>query len=218
MPQRIATCANRVSENDNLRNEYAALFPDVPRDIVFARVALGRPPEAVNLWIGNSHSVTAMHRDNYENIYVQVLGQKHFVLLPPLCQPCVNEQLLQPFTYEREDVESGGRHKTRLSLVQDEEELDEPDGAGDYVPFALWDPDRPDENKTAYSHLARPMRVTLNPGDMLYLPAMWYHKVSQSTSKEGVCVAVNYWYDMDFTGPLVPLTSFVRAIHQKAPV
>jgi jumonji domain-containing protein 7 len=41
------------------------------------------------------------------------------------------------------------------------------------VPFATWDPDRPEVNATPYSRLVQPMRVTLEPGDMLYLPCMW---------------------------------------------
>lgn len=49
------------------------------------------------------------------------------------------------------------------------EEDSEPEG----VPFATWDPDRPDGNATTYSKLIEPMRVTLDKGDMLYLPAMW---------------------------------------------
>lgn len=108
------------------------------------------------MWIGNSYSTTAMHRDNYENIYVQIAGQKHFVLLPALCQPCINEQDLRPTTYVRQGDD----------LVLKTED-------GDNVPFAIWNPDRPHANQTKYSHLAVPMRVTLNPGDMLYLPAMW---------------------------------------------
>ncbi|KAF5017391.1 hypothetical protein F66182_10685 [Fusarium sp. NRRL 66182] len=167
------------TQNDNLREEYIGLFSDVQRDIPFARIALDKEPDAVNLWIGNSKSVTAMHKDNYENIYVQVLGRKHFVLLPPLCHPCVNEQPLRPATYRREDD----------SLKLDMDHDDEP------VPFATWDPDKPEENATRFSHLARPLRATLNPGDMLYLPAMWYHKVLQSCAEEdeGFVLAVNYW-------------------------
>lgn len=80
------------------------------------------------------------------------------------------------------------------------------------VPFATWDPDDPETNTTPFSHLAKPLRVTLNPGDMLYLPAMWfvaveivccadtdtnlrYHKVAQSCADdgEGFVLAVNYW-------------------------
>ena len=158
-----------------MRHEYVALFSEVQRDIPFARIALQRDPDAINLWIGNARSVTALHRDNYENIYVQVRGSKHFVLLPPLCQPCVNERPLRPATYVRRgtgavDGESGSGlgdpAAAALELVPDAEEED-------YVPFPTWDPNWPDVNATAYSALARPVRVSLQPGDMLYLPAMW---------------------------------------------
>ncbi|TLS29576.1 hypothetical protein PpBr36_01564 [Pyricularia pennisetigena] len=162
------------TQNDNLRHEYSTLFSHVQRDIPFARIALGREPEAINLWIGNSRSVTAMHKDNYENIYVQILGRKHFVLLPPLCHPCVNEQRLRPATYARKscsDPDGGGDTKTAATACGLELQLDDGDNAA--VPFAIWDVDRPDEQATPYSKLARPMRVTLEPGDMMYLPAMW---------------------------------------------
>ena len=151
------TVLSNAAENDNLRDEYISLFSDVPKDVPFARIALDKDPDAVNLWIGNSKSVTAMHKDNYENIYVQVLGRKHFVLLPSLCHPCVNEQPLKPATYKR------GDNGMQLEMDSNKES----------VPFAIWDPDRPEQNATKFSHLARPLRVTLNPGDMLYLPAMW---------------------------------------------
>jgi jumonji domain-containing protein 7 len=150
-------------EDDNLRHEYLSLSEDVPQDIPFARIALQKDPDATNLWIGNSRSVTALHKDNYENIYAQILGQKHFVLLPPICHPCVNEQSLTPATYERDGDGSG------LRLREDSDD----DGEAERVPFATWDPDLPQKNATAYSSLAKPIRVTLDPGDILYLPAMW---------------------------------------------
>lgn len=169
----------------------------MPPSIPFARVALDRDPDAINLWIGNSRSVTAMHKDNYENVYVQVRGRKHFVLLPPLCHPCVNEQTLTPATYRR-----GGGGDLELELDRVESRATEDDGerreelaANHLIPFATWDPDFPNVNATSYSRLAEPVRVTLEPGDMLYLPAMWYHKVSQSCPEdgEGFVLAVNYW-------------------------
>jgi jumonji domain-containing protein 7 len=80
------------TQNDNLRNEYETLFADVPKSIPFAKIALAQEPDAVNFWLGNSHSVTALHKDNYENVYVQILGRKHFVLLPPVEAPCVAER------------------------------------------------------------------------------------------------------------------------------
>ncbi|KAI0398347.1 phospholipase A2 [Xylariaceae sp. FL0594] len=202
------------TQNDNLRHEYITLFSQVEKTIPFARIALERDPDAINLWIGNSRSVTALHRDNYENVYVQIAGRKHFVLLSPLFQPCVNEQDLLPATYIRhqDEGQAGKGERRGASLVLRMDADVESEEAPAKVPFATWDPDRPKERATAYSHLADPIRVTLEPGDMLYLPAMWYHKVSQSSSEDGICVAVNYWYDMDFSGPLYSLCSFVRNV------
>ncbi|KAG5979927.1 hypothetical protein E4U55_004620 [Claviceps digitariae] len=188
------------TQNDNFRDEYSCLLPDAQKDIPFARIALQKSPDAVNLWIGNSKSVTAAHKDNFENIFVQIIGRKHFVLLPPYCHPCMNEALLKPATYYRDDQ--------GLSLRLDED--------ADLVPFATWDPDYPQDSPTPLSRFAKPMRVILNPGDMLYLPAMWYHKVSQSSSpdEEGFVVAINYWYDMEFSGPLYPAVSLIRSLSQ----
>ncbi|KAH7092054.1 cupin-like domain-containing protein [Paraphoma chrysanthemicola] len=198
MPTRYAQ-----TQNDNLRNEYATLFFDVPQSIPFARIALEKDPDAINFWLGNSHSVTALHKDNYENIYVQVLGQKHFVLLPPVESACVNERSVLAATYQVRDGIEGQVKEQDLQIVVDEPE--------EYVPFATWDPDRPRENTTQYSQYSQALRVTLDEGDMLYLPALWYHKVSQSCNAEGICCAVNYWYDLDFSGGFWPMSSFMRS-------
>ncbi|PHH64889.1 hypothetical protein CDD81_3746 [Ophiocordyceps australis] len=189
------------TQNDNLRDEYSPLFPDAQKDIPFVRIALQRPPDAINLWIGNSRSVTAIHKDNFENIYVQIRGRKHFTLFPPLCQPCMNEKMLPSATYIRHANSS-------LSLQLDDD--------AQPVPFATWDPDEPEFHTTQWSSLARPMRVTLEPGDMLYLPAMWYHKVTQSCipDDEPFVAAINYWYDMEYSGTLYPLASFLRKLGQ----
>lgn len=192
------------TQNDNLRNEYAILFADVPKSIPFARIALQKEPDAINFWLGNSCSTTALHKDNYENVYVQILGQKHFVLLPPVEAPCVNERSVLATTYTLRDGagSSGGIGQEDLIASVDEPKQ--------YVPFATWDPDDPTSHETAFSQYSQPLRVTLDEGDMLYLPALWYHKVSQSCSDEGLCCAVNYWYDLDFSGAFWSMTAFVR--------
>ncbi|KAK5711833.1 hypothetical protein LTR17_018201 [Elasticomyces elasticus] len=187
------------TQNDNLRNEYANLLPDVPSDIPFARLALGQSADAINLWLGDDRSVTSLHKDNYENIYIQIRGQKDFVLMPPVEMPCVNEQLLQTGRYV---PTSNGELEVQLN-----EEADR-------IPVATWDPDEPEQRTTPYSHLAKPLRITLREGDLLYLPSMWYHKVSQRTGDEGFVCAVNYWYDMDFAGSHWAQTSFIRDVYQ----
>ncbi|KAF5877387.1 putative phospholipase a2 protein [Botrytis fragariae] len=187
------------TQNDNLRNEYSSLFSDVEQDISFARIALQQDPDAINLWIGNSHSITSLHKDPYQNIYVQILGQKHFTLLPPLFHPCINEVPLPSTSYVRSTSDPA-----TLTI--------KPDSPSVELPIATWDPDVPSRNPTKYSHLAQPMHVTLEKGDMLYLPALWYHKVGQSCGEDGICVAANYWYDMDFGGSFWPLCNFVRSV------
>lgn len=206
------------TQNDNLRNEYSTLFSDVPASIPWARIALDTEPDAINFWLGNSYSTTALHKDNYENIYVQVLGRKHFVLMPPVEAACVAERSVLAATYAmkngegsavpKNDVDNGGGQRD----MQRDDLIIKIDAPEEYVPFATWDPDSPAVNATPYSHLSRPLRVTLEEGDVLYLPALWYHKVSQSCNDDGICCAVNYWYDLDFSGSFWSTANFVRSV------
>lgn len=153
-------------------------------------------PDAVNIWIGNDRSVSALHKDNYENLYCQVSGKKNFVILSPLEVVCVEERTLPAATYV---PDTDGKWE-----VVPDEPRDNVHG------WATVDPDSPLEKTGVFWKYSRPLRVTLEPGDMLYLPAMWYHKVSQECGEEGVCCAVNYWYDMDFSGPFYSTVAFVR--------
>ncbi|KAF2278567.1 Clavaminate synthase-like protein [Westerdykella ornata] len=198
------------TQNDNLRNEYTKLFSDLPSSVPFARIALQKPPDAINFWLGNSYSTTALHKDNYENVYVQVLGKKHFVLLPPVEAPCVNERAILSATYRPvpealSSTPATGDPSLSATVVP---HIDEP---LTYTPFCTWDPDVPHRNTTPFSSLSQPIRVTLEPGDMLYLPALWYHKVGQSCNEEGICCAVNYWYDLEFGGGFWSMAAFVRS-------
>ncbi|KAH5599369.1 tRNA wybutosine-synthesis-related protein 4 [Parastagonospora nodorum] len=194
------------SQNDNLRSEYTALFGELPPSIPFASAALEQDPDAVNLWVGNSHSTSVLHKDHYENVFVQVAGKKEFVILPPISAPCVAERSVLSATYAPLDPElrTEDLRKDGLRIS-----IDEPE---EYVPLPTWDPDRPGENTTPYSEFARPMRVTVNAGDLLYLPALWYHKVKQIAGEEGMCCSVNYWYDMDFAGQFQVATRFVQEV------
>jgi len=45
-----------------------------------------------------------------------------------------------------------------------------------------------------YTH---PFRIHVREGEMLYLPSLWFHRVTQSCETVGI----NYWYDMRFDSP-----------------
>lgn len=195
------------TQNDNLKGEYKALLADVPGNIPWARIALEKDPDAVNMWLGNNHSVTSLHKDDYENIYAQIRGQKSFFLLPPIMAPCVNEQVLSTARYEwtapifGKDIERDV-HDLKPKLCEPTQT----------VPWPTWDPEQPHMRATSLSCYGTAMKIALEAGDMLYLPAMWYHKVSQEVGDEGFSCSINYWYDMDFDGPFWATTSLIRDI------
>jgi len=79
----------------------------------------------VNLWIGPSKSETPLHRDQMENLYFQIRGQKRFLLFP-----CANNP-----GYEEDARDANGRIS--------------------YEGYEL----------------------LINPGETLYFPSFWYHRV-----------------------------------------
>jgi jumonji domain-containing protein 7 len=91
----------------------------------------------------------------------------------------VNDQSLERGRYQP-SADDGG-----LVVIVDE--------AAEQVPVATWDPDEPGLRPSEFSRHSRPIRVTLDEGDMMYLPALWYHKVGQSSGEEGFACSVNYW-------------------------
>jgi jumonji domain-containing protein 7 len=63
--------------------DYPQLKFDVPAEIEFASEAFDAKPDAINIWIGGSKSISSLHRDPYENIYTVIRGKKIFKLYPP---------------------------------------------------------------------------------------------------------------------------------------
>ncbi|GAA5971832.1 hypothetical protein JCM11641_001532 [Rhodosporidiobolus odoratus] len=188
------------SQNGNLAEEYASLRADVGEDgPEWAIEVFGESPDVANIWIGGRRSKTSMHKDPYENIYCVVRGTKTFTLLPPTEAYCVHEQLYPHATYTFTPPSSFTLEKTSPELL---------------LPWIPVDPLNPDLDKYPRYKLARPMTVTLEKGDMLYLPALWYHQVTQTPSwgplepgsnldrvgTTQAAIAVNWWYDMKMDG------------------
>eukprot|EP01134_Creolimax_fragrantissima_P006338 CFRG6338T1 len=172
------------TQNDNLSSEFKNLSMDIEPDIDWATKALGKAPDAVNLWIGTDLSTSSLHKDHYENLYVVVQGEKHFTLLPPTDVPYLHTKRYPTAKYKwNED--------TSMWSIQ-------PQPEHSAVPWIPVDPNAPDLDRFPQFGHASPVRCTVRPGEMLYLPAMWYHQVSQTCSDGDPVIAVNYWYDMTF--------------------
>ena len=115
-----------------------------------------------------------MHKDHYENVYFVISGHKDILLLPPSARPWLRHRLCAPARYRE--------RQGRFVL--------EPEPGGRPVPWADWSPPA----TPGRSAELQPLRCRLHAGDMLYLPSLWFHQLSQSHG----CIAVNYWYDMEF--------------------
>ena len=85
-------------------------------------------------------------------------------------------------------------------VTADDLEVTEEGCPSDTVPWIVSDPDDPDAY-TRYPALRRahPLRVHVHAGEVLYIPPLWYHQVSQTC----VTVAVNFWFDMAFDSRFV---------------
>lgn len=128
-----------------------------------------------------------MHKDPYENIYCVIDGYKDFILIPPTDLPWV------PYdTYKK------GIFKDVSSDSYEIEMMKSTSYSGDglqieTIPWISIDPLKPDYKRFPKFKRASVYKVRVNKGDILYLPSLWFHHVSQSHG----CIAVNYWYDME---------------------
>ncbi|PNI10803.1 hypothetical protein CK820_G0056777 [Pan troglodytes] len=174
----------------NLPTELPQLLPDLESHVPWASEALGKMPNAVNFWLGEAAAVTSLHKDHYENLYCVVSGEKHFLFHPPSDRPFIPYELYTPATYQ--PTEEG------TFKVVDEEAMEK-------VPWIPLDPLAPDLARYPSYSQAQALRCTVRAGEMLYLPALWFHHVQQSQG----CIAVNFWYDMEYDLKLLGLQAEV---------
>lgn len=190
---------------------------------------------------------SSLHKDHYENLYAVIRGRKEFTLLPPLALPGLRERVYVCARYAwREHVPAqippaGGGEGSPSSDAAVSRGAAEGSATADGARTGTWaveiDRDEagrprrvpwvsvnpcaaPDSCPPAYAAVARHARtVTLGPGDLLYLPALWYHQVGQGPAggghgeeeEEGLTIAVNAWFDMAFDGPAYAYYVALRA-------
>ncbi|KAL0081388.1 jmjC domain-containing protein 7 [Phycomyces blakesleeanus] len=181
-------------QNGSLPAEFSPLEKDVAPHIDWCSEALGKQPDAVNFWFGDSGSTTSLHKDPYENCYAVIRGEKTFVLFPPSEYYCMHESIYPGAVYEPNSTTGS------LELV--------PIHPPTKTPWIPVDPLSPDYTRFPRFRHAKPLIITVQEGDMLYLPALWFHHVLQN-GDQGV-IAINYWYDMEYTNSLFPTMGLFR--------
>jgi hypothetical protein len=251
-------------QNDCFRTELKTLHQAtahvIPETFEFAEGAFGTgPPEAVNLWMGDERSVSAMHKDPYENLFYVASGEKIFTLCPPADAPYLYEKdfLSGQFDSQEPEPKQKVQPKKRRWVVKtgfedgdddddDDIVLNKNDRAQvksvlsmDVAPILKQEYSK-EENTPAYvrwieadvAALANPEyeihqlrnfpllkyahpihQVRVQTGELLYLPALWFHRVTQSRETIGI----NYWYNMKFNSPNWCYFRLLQQLQLKAP-
>eukprot|EP00171_Calliarthron_tuberculosum_P014138 IDg14138t1 len=137
------------AQNSCLTDEADVLSKDVDFTTVnFARDAFDSEETAVNLWIGDTRSVSTMHADPFHNLYVVVRGRKTFKLRPPSDASFLPKPNCRDAHWVRAD---DGQWELR----------DAPGGS-----TTRWIPD-------GCKYPGEQLVVHLEPGDLFYMPPLW---------------------------------------------
>ena len=176
-----------------------ATFNDTPLaqlpTLQHAETQLGlNPVTPLYLWVGAAGHTTCLHYDPFDGTLMQLHGSKHIILFPP-------SQLynLYPFSILNH-LQHGLKRRSTYSQVY---------------------PDRPDFD--AFPKLRQALQyrqdVVLNPGEMLFIPAGWWHEIStvgdsaigHDAIGHGVVCSVNRFWQVRPVGRSLRLWSKWRA-------
>lgn len=154
---------------------------------------MGDAAPAVNAWVSSAGAVTTPHYDMEHNVFVQVHGRKRFTLFPPsefakfglypASHPHWRQSTLCVFVCVclcacQFICCSGIRERLCVRVRPATAQLTDPfDLNATSVLFPLF------RNVSAYS-------VDLSPGDVLYVPPMWFHTVKSLTPSISVRLPV----------------------------
>ncbi|KAG8468276.1 hypothetical protein KFE25_013359 [Diacronema lutheri] len=188
-------------QDGNLRAQHAPIAADVPAAVGWFADAVGCAPDAINLWVGDSDAVSSVHADHYENLYCVLSGEKVFTLLPPVDPISRDLEPRAPARYTQARGHAAARWELAPELA--------PDGSAlPPVPWIGLDPTVPDQ----LPEQSAAVTVRVRAGEMLFLPANWYHRVTQSE----LTIAVNFWHDpiQATVPPAQLLAQFARKVHR----
>jgi len=150
--------------NDFLIPDYCYSTPRDPPENVKAAGPLEEP--LINAWLGPRGTVSPLHTDPYANVLAQVVGSKYLRLYPP-------DETARVFP---RGVEAGGVDMANTSRVEVEEE-----GGGKELT----------EEESRVFGRARYVDCVLKEGELLFIPAGWWHYVRSLEAS----FSVSFWWN-----------------------
>jgi jumonji domain-containing protein 7 len=131
--------------------------------------------------VGNT--TAHLHFDANENLFLQLVGTRTWTLFPPKQSGFLYESYMLETTEAGLDGESSDIDLSYFTSPVDWQNHD-------YARFPLL-------------RKAQPVRVVLQPGEVLYVPSYWWHQVEAAPATEvpgthDVTVGINKWFDPVF--------------------
>ncbi|XP_065182659.1 hypoxia-inducible factor 1-alpha inhibitor-like, partial [Sycon ciliatum] len=130
---------------------------------------------SVNVWMGPPNVIAHCHYDGYHNFYAQLSGRKRFWLARPRAWP---QLLTSPFLHPMH-AQCQVNLSTPLTPTCAGGGSASKEGAGADADIGDDDDD------------VEILEVVLDPGDLLYIPPLWFHHVESIDTS----ISVNVWTD-----------------------
>ena len=137
----------------------------------------------IMLWMGGGGVTTPTHNDAFHNVYVQLKGEKQFILFPP----SLHAQLhVFPALHPQ-------HQQSQVLLYNGSAKLSDATAWSSFIPghfpnFLKWA-----TSLSESTEAGRPLLVTLAPGEVLYIPPLWYHYTTSLTPS----ASLNVWTTSD---------------------
>jgi len=185
----VAAALERLRTLARAASDERVYIQSAPLDLYFPGLADENPLPGVTAAPRawiGNRAITQTHFDLYDNLVCMVAGTKRFILFPP-------EQTKNLYMGPLEHTVSG-------------------------VPASMADIDRPDFGRfpRLREALAAGQTAELKPGDVLFVPYMWWHQVM---SDDAFNMQVNYWWNpaADMPQPMQALAHALLAVRDLPP-
>lgn len=137
--------------------------------------------EHQNMWLSDGNTVGKLHFDPFENLLGMAAGSKTFLVYAP---------------QDSERLYEGHIPEGELTYVEETDHFERTQlQESTAMVMSPFNPAAPDFDRFPESANAKQMACRVDAGDVLYLPAFWWHEVVSAPDKqERRNLAINFWY------------------------
>lgn len=160
----ISNNTNKKVKHYLMQKSISEEFPELLSDIQLPKYANTQIDYFINLWIGEAGIISQAHYDCSDNFLTQIVGRKRVRLFPPT-------ESMNMYSYRVDEDYLGDKSASHISRIQDSDFV-----MGDFPNF---------KNVTCFEEI-------LSPGDILYIPAGWWHEIKSLDTS----ISVNFWWKM----------------------